>query len=212
VKAGLNILLTEYANLFTYDIFLPTGDLRDERSSYRRADVIVVSKCPPDLDIEKKRVTIREIQPLPHQKVFFTTIDYGIPYHIASQHQRSITKQDEILLVCGIANPQPLKDYIFNHSETYYQLDYSDHHIFTIDDLNEIRRRYERIDAPAKFIVTTEKDAMRFMKFSDQLTDLPLYVLPIRHKFLFNEGRQFDDLLMSFVRNFKFTSNEQEKG
>jgi tetraacyldisaccharide 4'-kinase len=211
VKAGLNIVLTEYSNIFSYDIFLPTGDLRDARSSYRRADIIVVTKCPADLSIEKKRKTIREIVPLPHQKIFFTCIEYGTPYHIISRQERNITTKDEILLVCGIANPQPLKDFIFNHAETYYQQDYSDHHIFTIDDLKEIKRKYERIDASSKFILTTEKDSMRFFKFNSEIADLPLYVLPIRHKFLFNEGRHFDEMVISFIRNFKFLSHEQEK-
>jgi tetraacyldisaccharide 4'-kinase len=211
VTAGFNILLTEYSNLFTDDVFLPTGDLRDARSSYKRADIIVVTKCPPGLSIEKKRKTIRDIQPYPHQKIFFTCIEYGEPYHISTKQERPITKQDEILLVCGIANPQPLKEYIFDHAETYYQLDYSDHHIFTIDDLKDIRKRYERIDAGSKFIVTTEKDAMRFFKFNEEINELPLYVLPIRHKFLFNEGRQFDDMMISFIRNFKPTPHEQEK-
>lgn len=211
VKAGLNILLTEYSNLFSYDVFLPTGDLRDARNSYRRADIIVVTKCPPDLSIEKKRRTIRDIQPLPHQKVFFTCIEYGRPYHIFNKTERAITNKDEILLVCGIANPQPLKDYIFQHAETYYQQDYSDHHIFTIDDLKEIKRKFERIDATSKFILTTEKDAMRFFKFNTEIADIPLFVLPIRHKFLFNEGSHFDEQLLSFINNFKAPMHEQEK-
>lgn len=212
VTAGLNILLTDYSNLFPFDVFLPTGDLRDARSSYKRADIIVVTKCPPDLEVDKKRKIIRDIQPYPHQKVYFTCIEYGTPYHIVSRQEREITPQDEILLVCGIANPQPLKDYVFDHAETYYQQDYSDHHIFTIDDLKEIRRKFERIDAPSKLVLTTEKDAMRFIKFNEQLSHLPFYVLPIRHRFLFDEGRQFDNKVISFIRNFKQTRNDQEKG
>ena len=211
VTAGLNILLTEYSNLFIYDMFLPTGDLRDARSSYKRADIIVITKCPPELTAEQRRKTIRDIQPYPHQKVFFTCIEYGTPYHVMTKEQRTITRNDEVLLVCGIANPQPLKEFIFDQAETYYQLDYSDHHIFTIDDLREIIRRYERIDAPSKFIVTTEKDAMRFFKFNEQIRNIPIYALPIRHKFLFNEGRQFDDMVIAFIRNFKQTPHDQEK-
>lgn len=211
VNAGLNILLTEYANLFPYDIFLPTGDLRDARSSYRRADVIVITKCPPSLDREAKRKLIRDISPYPHQKVFFTCIEYGTPYHITTRQPRLITKADEILLVCGIANPQPLKEFIFEQAETYYQQDYSDHHIFTIDDLTDISRKFERIDAPSKFIVTTEKDSMRFFKFNEEIAELPLYVLPIRHRFLFDEGAKFDDIIISFIRNFKPARHEQKE-
>src|SRR5215212_8317876 len=82
IKAGFNILLTEWENLFTRDFFLPTGDLRDARSSYKRADLIVVTKCPADLSAKEKEETIKEIEPLAHQQVFFSTIVYGTIYHI----------------------------------------------------------------------------------------------------------------------------------
>src|SRR5215213_2694524 len=82
IKAGFNILLTECGNLFTRDFFLPTGDLRDSRSSYKKADVIVVTKCPVDLSEEDKIEIIKEIEPLSHQQVFFTVISYGTIYHI----------------------------------------------------------------------------------------------------------------------------------
>ena len=47
VKAGLNILLTEYHNLYTRDIILPAGNLRDVKSSSERADIIVVTNVNP---------------------------------------------------------------------------------------------------------------------------------------------------------------------
>ncbi|MES1223544.1 MAG: tetraacyldisaccharide 4'-kinase [Bacteroidota bacterium] len=203
IKAGLNILLTEYNDLFSNDFFLPTGDLRDDRASYKRAQIIVVTKCPPFLgEIERKSI-IREIYPLPHQKIFFTTIEYGRPYHIVTEKQITVTQQDEILLVCGIANPKPLKQYLAEHAYTYYQQDYSDHHIFTIDDLEEIRKKFRQITSDNKFILTTEKDAVRLEKFNEQLSDLPLYVLPIQHQFLFEEGKAFDETVVHFVKHFQ---------
>ncbi|MES2003289.1 MAG: tetraacyldisaccharide 4'-kinase [Bacteroidota bacterium] len=205
VKAGFNILLTEYSNLYTEDFFLPTGDLRDEKSSAKRADVIVVTKCPYDLSAEKKQQLIRELDPEASQKVFFTTIEYGTPYHIFNHHDEwLITPRDEVLLVCGIANPKPLKEYLLAKTHTYYQQDYSDHHIFSIDDLNEIREKFEDINAKDKLILTTEKDAVRLVKFTEQLASLPMYVLPIRHFFLFDEGQQFNELVTDFITNFQF--------
>src|ERR1700761_3162932 len=82
VKAGLNILLTDYSNLFTRDWWLPSGDLRDAPSSYKRADIILVTKCPESLSEEERRAIILEIAPLKHQQVFFSSIQYGLPYHI----------------------------------------------------------------------------------------------------------------------------------
>ena len=81
VRAGFNILLTEFGNTYNHDFFLPTGDLRDERSSYKRAEIIVVTKCPAALTEEECTEIEQEIKPLPHQQLFFSTIEYGIPYH-----------------------------------------------------------------------------------------------------------------------------------
>ncbi len=203
VKAGLNILLTEYGNLYTRDFFLPTGDLRDEWASANRSDIIIVTKCPADLSTDQKQKLIRRIHPLQTQKIYFTTIEYGIPYHINSSIQRKVTQEDEILLVCGIANPKPLKEYLLHNASTYYQKDYPDHHIFSIDDLNEIKETFQDIDAENKFILTTEKDAVRLTKFRDELKDLPLFVIPIRHQFLFEEAGQFNEAVISFIRNFQ---------
>ncbi|MFL9484155.1 tetraacyldisaccharide 4'-kinase [Chitinophagaceae bacterium LWZ2-11] len=202
VKAGLNILLTEYSNLYTNDFFLPTGDLRDERSSAKRSQIIIVTKCPADLSEEQRKKIIKELKPEPAQKMFFTTIEYGIPYHIITKEKRTITQDDEVLLVCGIANPKPVKELLLQQSHTYYQKDYSDHHIFTIDDLSDIVNQFRKIQAANKFILTTEKDAVRLVKFTEVLADQPVYVLPIKHAFLFNEGQLFNDQILSFVKNF----------
>jgi tetraacyldisaccharide 4'-kinase len=202
INPAFSILLTEYANRFTHDIFLPTGDLRDERKSYKRANIIVVTKCPVDLSTEKKKELLYEIHAWPGQQVYFTTIDYGTPYHIFEKQKTwQLTAKEEVLLVCGIANPKPLKDYIHNHSHTYYQLNFSDHHIFNIDDLNNIKKKFKGIDESNKIIITTEKDAVRFVKFDKELFDLPLYVLPITHRFLFNEGKAFDESVISYITN-----------
>ncbi len=207
VNAGLKILLTEYSNMYVQDFYLPTGDLRDEKASAKRASVIVVTKCPNDLNNEKKQQIIRSLKPRADQKVFFTRIAYGVPYHIFNHADEwMLTPRDEVLLVCGIANPKPLKDYLYETAHTYYQQDYSDHHIFSIDDLNEIRKNFEQIRAKDKIILTTEKDAVRLMKFSEELANLPMYVLPIQHEFLFGEGEQFNTMVTDFIRNFSFKS------
>ncbi|WP_315816049.1 tetraacyldisaccharide 4'-kinase [Paraflavitalea speifideaquila] len=138
VKAGLNIVLSDYSNLFTRDWFLPTGDLRDEKNSYKRADILVVTKCRSDLAVTEKTAILEEINPLPHQQVFFSSIRYGQPYHILHRDQLSLNDSMEILLVSGIANPTPLKRYMQEVSKTYYEIPYSDHHIFSIDDLKDI--------------------------------------------------------------------------
>ncbi|MCW3116635.1 MAG: lpxK [Chitinophagaceae bacterium] len=203
VTAGLNILLTDYNNLFTRDFYLPTGDLRDLKSSYKRADIIIVTKCKIDLTKEESAAIIDEIQPLEQQQVFFTAIQYDQPYHIMQHTVRPLNRDAEVLLVAGIANPAPLKKMLEENSKTYYMSHFPDHHIFTIDDLKEIKKKFEKIDSGNKMILTTEKDAMRLIKFRDDISNLPFYVIPIRHRFLFNGADAFNNLVINFIENFK---------
>jgi tetraacyldisaccharide 4'-kinase len=202
VKAGMNVLLTDYSNLFTRDWWLPSGDLRDAPGGYRRADIIVVTKCPESLPEEERRAIIEEINPLNNQQVFFSSIQYGQPYHITKGTTTVINERMEVLLVTGIANPAPLKRWLGDKAGSYYELAYSDHHIYTIDDLKHMIRRYGNIAEPNKIILTTEKDAVRLIKFRQELEDWPFYVLPIEPQFLFSGQPRFTDLIIKFITNF----------
>ena len=211
VKAGLNILLTEYSNLFTRDWFLPTGDLRDEISSYRRAQIIVVTKCPENLDEAEKKAIVAEINPLPDQRVFFSTIKYGAPYHLTQKYNSAVRTNMEVLLVSGIANPAPLKEWLHDHSKAYYEMRYSDHHIFTIDDWKEIVKRFNSIETNDKIIITTEKDAVRLIKFEQEIKNLPLFVMPIEMRILFNEEEQFSEAVFQFINQFQSKNYNEQK-
>ena len=202
VKAGLNILLTEYRDLFTRDFVLPAGNLRDLKSSYKRADVIIVTKCKSHLTEEEKNKMTAEIKPLAHQKIFFTKIEYGSPYHLFSKEEKFLSPDTNILLVCGIANPKPIKEVLNTYVATYDMMRFRDHHIFSIDDLKEIKEQFENIDTENKIILTTEKDGVRLAKFENELKDLPVYVFPIRHKILFGEEEQFHAIVNGFVRQY----------
>jgi len=201
IRAGLNILLTDYNNLFTRDFYLPTGDLRDLKSEYKRAEIIIVTKCNPDLSENERQNLIKEINPAAGQSVFFTAIQYGQPYHILSKTGFSFTNNTEVLLVSGIANPRPLKLMLEKYSKAYYLLQYPDHRIFTIDDLKEIRKKFTAIDSVDKIILTTEKDAVRLVKFNTEITGLPLYIIPVRHHFLYGEEGRFAQLVIDFIQN-----------
>lgn len=209
ITPGFNILLTDYSNLYTRDFYLPTGDLRDNLSSAARAQIIIVTKCPRDLSETEKQQIIQELKPLPHQTVLFTCIHYGRLYHIVRQSPSDLSKDAEILLVCGIANPGPLTKFIEEHSSSYEAMFFNDHHIFSIDDLKDIYHRYENMRGPGKLMVTTEKDAVRLVKFRHELRDMPMYVLPISIHFLFEGEKVFQALISNFITNFNAASNRQ---
>lgn len=202
VKAGLNILLTDYNNLYTRDFLMPAGDLRDGRGSSKRADIIVVTKCKPYLNEEERQKIIKEIDPLPTQKVLFTKIEYSSPYHLFSKEEKMMDQDCSVLLVCGIANPQPLKEVLNQYVSSYEILSYRDHHIFNTDDLNEIKKYFSKMEASNKIILTTEKDGVRLAKFKKEMEHLPIYVFPMAHKFLFEQESEFHDLIFNFVGTF----------
>ena len=202
VNAGLNILLTERKNLYSRDLWMPAGDLRDTRKSASRAQIIVVTKCRPELSIQKRELIINELRPNPSQSVFFTEIVYGQPYHLFSKENYTISPLMDLLLVCGIASPKPLKEYLTSMVSTYDMQRYPDHHIFSIDDLEEIKKQFEKLRSSQKIILTTEKDSVRLMKFENELKSYPIYVLPIEHRFLFNDADRFHGLVKGFLDNF----------
>ena len=202
VNAGLNIVLTAYNNLYTRDLILPAGDLRDVKASMKRADIIVVTKCKPAITVQEKENIIKEIDPLPHQSVFFTAIEYTGAYHLFTNEKAVINADTNILLICGIANPRPLKDYLESKMHTYDMLRYPDHHIFSIDDLADIKKQFAKMPGDNKVMITTEKDAVRLVKFEEALKDFPVYVLPIEHAFLFNEAEKFNALVLDFIGKF----------
>ena len=63
VTPGLNILLTQFELPFTRDSLLPVGRLREWKAAYKRADIIIVTKCPKEITTDDKNKFIEEINP-----------------------------------------------------------------------------------------------------------------------------------------------------
>jgi tetraacyldisaccharide 4'-kinase len=203
VRAGFNIVLTDYRNLYTRDLMLPAGDLRDVKSSIKRADNIIVTKCKTDLSEEEKENITREIDPKSHQQVYFTEIVYNQPYHLFTLQPGTIQPSTDVLLLSGIANPKPLKEFLTSQVHSYDMLRFADHHIFSSDDLQDIIKHFEKIQSADKMILTTEKDGVRLEKFSNELSHFPIFVLPIKHRFLFNDEARFEQDITKFVQSFR---------
>ncbi len=200
VKAGINILITDFSKPFYKDHILPLGTLRESRSAYHRADIIIVSKCPVDLGKAEADNMVKKINPLPHQKVFFTAIQYGQPYNFFTG-EPFFMKGKNAVLVCGIAKPEPLVHYLESQAASVHTLSYADHHYFMSRDLEEIKETYNNWEVPDKILVTTEKDAARLHLHADKIREwnIPLIIAPITVAFLFNGGNDFDSIVLSYV-------------
>lgn len=203
ISAGLNILLTQYDNLFPQDSYLPVGQLRDLKANYKRADIIVITKCPPELPETEKKEIIKEVKPFAHQVVLFAALEYQELYNIFNHETVSSATFDEILVVTGIANPKPLIEYFKKYSNKIQLLNFPDHHLFAKNDVELIKKHFLLIDANNKAIITTEKDAMRLLRFRKELDHLLVLAIPVSHKFLFQGEEIFNTTVIKFIQEKK---------
>ncbi len=205
VKPGINILLTEFNRLFTSDFLLPVGRLREWRSAYKRADIILVTKCPGSLDpAERDRIT-NEINVLQHQRIFFTTYHYKPIYHLLYPTVQVKLEEDmHVLVICAIANTDFLLHYLESQVSSVKIMEYEDHHDFTSYEIAQLKSQFESIDENNKMIITTEKDAVRLEKHLDFLRkeQIPVFVLPAYVSFIDGE-QQFQEIIRDFLMNFK---------
>ncbi len=206
VKPGLNILLTEFNHPFTRDYLLPSGRLREWRSAYQRADVIIVSKCPPAISEAEKKKLIDEIKPLPYQKIYFSYYHYLRPYYLFdSKYVTQLQADWDVLLICAIAGTDYLVEYLESQVHSVKVLEYEDHHYFSNSDVANLKHQFEKFPSQKKIILTTEKDAMRLETHRTFLKEnqLPVFSLPVEVKFHFDEGPQFDQLVKDYLLNFR---------
>ena len=187
VKAGFYILLTAYEDLFCDDFMLPTGNLRESRNGAKRANLIIVTKCPLDItELEQQNIKNKLAVDLP---IYFSSIDYDDKvYNDTESLAVSDLKLTPKMLLAGIAKPKPFFDYLQTDKDEV--MTFSDHHHFSESDILNIKS--QAID---KIIVTTEKD---FVRLNAKILRKQLFYLPIKSKFLSNQ-ESFDAIILNYV-------------
>lgn len=194
VTAGFYILLTKFNDLYSDDFLLPTGNLRESKRGAQRANLIVVTKCPSNLSEAIKNKITQKLKPKGNQRIFFTSISYADG--LKGEAKISINKlmNYEVVLVTGIANPNPMLVYLNKLKVKYRHINFPDHHNFTENDIQKIKSQLDAISSSNKMILTTEKDYMRLASKIDGL-----YYLPIETNFLENSDN-FDKEIKEFVK------------
>ena len=204
IKPGLNILLTDYYSLYSDDHLVPAGNLRDIKKAAQRAEIIVVTKSPNVITPYYRRDVENKLKPLPHQKVFYSYIEY-LDFQPLSKisHEMDIKEAKTVLLLCGIANTYSLEDHIKRKYNTISKIKFNDHHNFTEKDVDMIIEKYNNTIGKNKVIVTTEKDAMRLINtsFINKFDDIPVFTIPIKIKFHKEEGTSFDDEILKYIND-----------
>jgi tetraacyldisaccharide 4'-kinase len=193
VKAGLNILITDFNKPLSTDFLMPVGTLRESRSGKNRADIIIVSKTPTNCTESNKNQIVQSLN-FNSEFVFFSHISYAemIPFGT------EIETIKKVILVTGIANPKPLLEHISKYYEVE-QLTFSDHHTFSKVDIQRIHQKFDTFAHEETIILTTEKDYMRLKDYSSEwnLENYPWYFQPITVK-IENE-ETFKNLINQYV-------------
>ena len=185
LKCGFNIVLTRYDRLYPNDHMLPWGTLRDFKQRILKANAVVVTHCPEEMQPIEKRVVENHLHLPPYIRLYFSKFRYGTVYRTGRP-----------LVVAGIANPQYLMDFVNAHYQGAGFITYADHHAFTPEDLREIESRAKDYD----FVLTTEKDFVRLQQ-TELYNRLAERIEAIAVNMEMDEERaEFDQQVLNYVR------------
>ena len=208
IQPGLSILLTDYSNLYSKDLVMPAGELREWKSGSTRANIIVVTKCPADINPMQMRVIELELKIETNQHIYFSCFKYDeiipvFPEFTSKVWTLSELKEAEasLLLVAGIVSPEPIVEYLRNYTHEVKSAFFDDHHAFNQKDFNAINKKFEAMENTEKIIVITEKDAARLISnplFPEALK-ARTFALPIRVSILHDQETSFIQKIKSYV-------------
>ena len=206
VKPSLSVLLTDYHRLYTQDRLLPMGRLREPVRGVKRADVVIVTKCDPAMSAAERQAIGEDLCLSSCQKLYFSYVKYGdltplFPQEAKAFSWELMATDEEILLVSGIAHPEPLEEEVGRHSRRMISLTFPDHHAFTSKDIQAIQTAFDKMKSPNKRIIVTEKDAARLLDcpWLPKAWHTFLYCLPITICFYPQDGMTFDQIIENHI-------------
>ncbi len=212
ITPGFSILLSAYERLMINDHMLPYGNLRESIGNMRRADIILITKSPETISPIQRRLVVKDIGKAPYQNLYFTSITYKKPLPVFDDTD----PEDDIIstanagdrgivLVTGIANPEPLSEYLHNKAGEMISLSFSDHHRFDKNDIEKIKEAWNSLKSFRKYLITTEKDAVRLREFTNFAEPFraAFYYIPVGIHFLNDDQEEFDNLIIDYVRKNK---------
>ncbi len=193
VKGSFYVLLTKYDDLFTKDYLLPTGNLRESRRGAKRANVILVTKCPKSLNKQEQNKIKTNLKRY-CKHVFFTAISYDYKTSGSKEILVKELQQYHVLLITGIANPTPLLSFLKESKVHYKHLKFSDHHHFSEKEIQLIQQDFKNLPSVKKIILTTEKD---YVRLKDNIEEISF--LGIKTMFLEEQFTNFNSIIKNHI-------------
>ena len=214
LKPGFSILLTLYQQPYFKDMLLPTGMLREGKYGRKRANIILMTKSPDNLDDESMKKLKACLKPKTGQYVYFTAMAYGelVKVNTLNGREQKVgrheLKNKDVLVFTGIAKPRPLITYLEGFGCRLQTMRFPDHHIYTSQDIKKIKQAFGQNPGNNKILFTTEKDWRRLEKTEEArlLSGIPLYFLPVRVDWKPEEKLSFDEKIIEYVNANKRSS------
>ncbi|GAB1463423.1 tetraacyldisaccharide 4'-kinase [Pedobacter sp.] len=205
VKAGINVLLFEFAKINQYQLLMPAGNLREPFSGIKRAQMVLITKSPTAVTAAVRDELLAKLNLNPQQDLAFSHIDYRKLTHLYTGAATEFQEKQEVFLLTGIANPAPLKQYLASKPIHIQSFEYPDHHCFTEKEIGTLVAAFQKHPAKEKIIVTTEKDGQRLLanNLKDLLLNLPIYYLPIANEINTTDKYRFDQKILDYVASAK---------
>lgn len=220
VMPAINILLIDFSRMITEDSLLPLGRLREPASNRDRATIIIVTKCPREVKPIDERIITKDLHIWPYQDLYFSRLKYGelTPVFPDKTFAQPLCHDGEagILLLTGIANPQPLKERMLKVTPSVVSAEFPDHHAFSLKDMEKVAAQFEAMTMAKKIVVTTEKDALRLRELENlpEVIAANLYYLPIEIRFVNQTDNDFDKKILKYVgenkSNFELHSRKNK--
>ncbi|UOG72914.1 tetraacyldisaccharide 4'-kinase [Hymenobacter tibetensis] len=204
VRPDFSVLLTEQQRPFYTDYMLPAGRLRESRAGAARADVVIVTKCDPALTTTQRQEIERQIwrYSRPEIPVLFSVYTYGAPVplsEVVAEASNATAYSSEIVLLTGIAQPGPLRDYLVGAGyRIVHHAVFADHHVFTAQEIAAVKAYC----GPGCRIFTTQKDATRLLDptLHTEMVGLPVFYIPIAVEFLADGANRLRQLLPAAIQ------------
>lgn len=203
VRPALSIVLCDYNRPVYKDCLLPAGRLREPLGGIRRADLVVLTKCPHRLDEEEYAEEAKRLK-FNDRNIFASELQYKALKRFGSAQCLPLSHFDAdtcIILLTGIANPKPMTEYIRKRFHNLSLYAYPDHHSFTENEISELATDVASSTGKA-IIITTEKDAARLSNHTlPDVIQKNMYVLPLNIVMQQRKGeKSFDETVLEAVR------------
>lgn len=198
IKGDIEILLSDYSKPYFKDYPMPFGRLREYRTGDKRADYIIITKCPSGISLEEKIQFINNINPLDHQEIFFTSMLSDEVYCLKGNDDLDENNMHSIVSVSAIANPESFKKLCLEYSDNVRSINFKDHHPYSTFEVQNIVAKLQKNE----IIMITEKDAVKWKNSAifDLLPMNKVFVLTVKHHFLFNETEKFNTSIRSRLK------------